>query len=143
MKKYYAIILLVLFTQLIFGLQDKLIDELGLNQDQVTKIDKIIQDTKSKIEELRTQIQIKQLDLKKLLLQNETKKEAVKDALYDIAKLEAELKYLKYSEEIDIFSLLTEEQKEKYKNIRIKNLKNRDDKNERKDKKDKKDKNIK
>ncbi len=143
MKKYYAIILLVLITQLIFGLQDKLIDELGLNQDQVTKIDKIIQDTKSKIEGIRTQIQVKQLDLKKLLIQNETNKEVVKNALLDIAKLEAELKYLKYSEEIDIFSLMTEEQKEKYKNIRIKNLKNRDDKNERKDKKDKKDKNIK
>lgn len=135
MKKFYIIIVFVLFAQLFFGLNDKIVKGLDLTDEQVEKIDKIIKDYNDKMEKLKVQIQIKQLDLKKLLLQEETKKELIKSALEDIGKLDVEIKYLRFSREIDIFNLLNDQQKEKYKLFRIK--KSRDTEKNMKDDKSK------
>ena len=72
------------------------LSEVVLTQEQVEKIDRIINDYDTKMEGLKVQIQLKQLDLRKLLLQNETKKDVIKSALENIGKLEVELKFLKY-----------------------------------------------
>ena len=120
MKKYFILFLTIFMVQLVFGLPDKIVDVLSLDEDQQEEIESIILENESEKQELLIELQIKQLELKQLVLKDNLKKSAIKDKLEEIAEIEVEIRFLRFKQDIEILEELDDDQKKRYKYFRIK-----------------------
>jgi len=90
-----------------------LIKFLNLSEEQITEINKSLLDFQKDTIELRNRIQIKELEIKALLLEPQTELEKVKAKMLEIADLQIELKVKTIEKYLEIKGLLTSEQQAK------------------------------
>lgn len=90
-----------------------LIKFLNLSEEQITEINKSLLDFQKDTIELRNRIQIKELEIKALLLEPQTELEKVKAKMLEIADLQIELKVKTIEKYLEIKGLLTSEQQVK------------------------------
>jgi Spy/CpxP family protein refolding chaperone len=118
MKKLLILFFVSLSLALFAQQDDRLTKELGLSPEQKTKIDKIMLDGRTKSEELRIQIDIKKLEVRKLLLKEESiDKNQLQKAYEEESALRVQLNMLRYEQDKQVFALLTTEQVQKFKLI--------------------------
>ena len=115
MKKCTVLFFLFVSVFNLLPIQSKLLDNLDLTDEQTQKINVLMTENELKMEELLIELQIKQYELKKLLLNDAVNKNTLKDALNSIAVIEVEIRFLKYTQELDILKILSNDQKKKYK----------------------------
>ena len=89
------------------------IESLNLSEEQKTEINKTLLDFQKDTVELRNSIQIRELEVKALLLEPQTELVKVRAKLQEIADLQIELKVKKVEKYLEVKDLLTPEQKEK------------------------------
>ena len=87
---------------------------LELSTEQITKIRETMLDLQKEILELRNQIQVKQLELRKLRLSSELDINQVKAKLEEISKLQIEIRMKVFEKQQKIKETLTPEQLENY-----------------------------
>jgi len=116
--KYLLLVSFFFLTQFVFSAPPDLQKYLNLSSDQINKIDKIAQNNEGKRTDLHLKMQIKHLELKQLLLENDINPDAVKTKLDEIAKIETELRFSILLEDIEITKLLNPDQKDKYRVLR-------------------------
>jgi Spy/CpxP family protein refolding chaperone len=144
MKRLIILFFMVISLSL-FGLSDKITKDLNLTKDQVGKIDPIITDFKAKRDDLRTQLKAKRDDNKKLFQNEETlDRDQVQKSFEGIALLGVQMFMLKFDFDKQIFAILTPDQIQKYKTLKIDFFNERHDmrmkmNDKMKDKKDKDD----
>ena len=90
-----------------------LIKFLNLAEEQITEINKNLLDFQKDTIELRNRMQIKELEIKALLLEPQTELEKVKAKMLEIADLQIELKVKTIEKYLEIKGLLTSEQQAK------------------------------
>jgi len=89
------------------------IEYLNLSEEQITEINKTILDFQKDTVELRNSIQIKELEVKVLLLEPKTELVKIRAKLQEIADLQVELKVKTIEKYLEIKDLLTPEQQAK------------------------------
>lgn len=90
-----------------------LIKFLNLSEEQITEINKILLGFQKDTLELRNRTQIKELEIKALLLEPETELVKIRAKLEEIADLQVELKVRTIEKYLEIKGLLTPEQQAK------------------------------
>lgn len=90
-----------------------LIKFLNLSEEQISEINKSLLDFQKDTIELRNRIQIKELEIKALLLEPQTELEKVKAKMLEIADLQIELKVKTIEKYLETKGLLTSEQQAK------------------------------
>jgi Spy/CpxP family protein refolding chaperone len=90
-----------------------LIKFLNLSEEQITEINKTLLDFQKNTLELRNRMQIKELEIKALLLEPETELVKIRAKLEEIADLQVELKVRTIEKYLEIKGLLTPEQQAK------------------------------
>jgi len=86
---------------------------LNLSEEQITEINKTLLDFQKNSLELRNRIQIKELEIKALLLEPETELAKIREKLKEVADLQVELKVKTIEKYLEIKDLLTPEQQAK------------------------------
>jgi Spy/CpxP family protein refolding chaperone len=89
------------------------IESLTLSEEQITEIKKILLDFQKNTLELRNRMQIKELEIKALLLEPETELAKIREKLEEIANLQVELKVKTIEKYLEVKDLLTPEQQAK------------------------------
>ena len=89
------------------------IKSLNLSEEQVTEINKTLLDFQKDTVELRNSIQIRELEVKALLLEPQTELVKIRAKLQEIADLQVELKVKTIEKYLEIKDLLTSEQQAK------------------------------
>ena len=89
------------------------IKSLNLSEEQVTEINKTLLDFQKDTVELRNSIQIRELEVKALLLEPQTELVKIRAKLQEIADLQVELKVKTIEKYLEVKDLLTPEQQEK------------------------------
>ena len=89
------------------------IESLNLSEEQVTEINKILLDFQKDTVELRNSIQIRELEVKALLLEPQTELVKIRAKLQEIADLQVELKVKTIEKYLEVKDLLTPEQQAK------------------------------
>jgi len=89
------------------------IESLDLSEEQITEINKNLLDFQKNSLELRNRIQIKELEIKALLLEPETELVKIRAKLDEIADLQVELKVKTIEKYLEVKDLLTPEQQAK------------------------------
>ena len=92
---------------------ERLIKFLNLTEEQITGINKTLLDFQKNTLELRNRMQIKELEIKALLLEPETELVKIRAKLEEIADLQVELKVKTIEKYLEIKGLLTPEQQAK------------------------------
>ncbi len=92
---------------------EELIKFLNLSGEQITEINKTLLDFQKDTVELRNSIQIRELEVKALLLEPQTEVVKIKAKLQEIADLQVELKVKTIEKYLEIKDLLTPEQQAK------------------------------
>lgn len=92
---------------------EEFIKFLDLSEEQITEINKTLLDFQKNTLELRNRTQIKELEIKALLLEPETKLVKIRVKLQEIADLQVELKVRTIEKYLEIKDLLTLEQQAK------------------------------
>lgn len=87
-----------------------LIKFLNLSEEQITEINKILLSFQKDTLELRNRTQIKELEIKALLLEPETELAKIREKLKEAADLQVELKVKTIEKYLEIKDLLTPEQ---------------------------------
>jgi len=90
-----------------------LIKSLNLSEEQITEINKTLLDFQKDTVELRNSIQIRELEVKALLLEPQTELVKIRAKLQEIADLQVELKVKTIEKYLEIKDLLTPEQQTK------------------------------
>ena len=90
-----------------------LIKFLNLSEEQITEINKTLLDFQKDTVELRNSIQIRELEVKALLLEPQTELVKIRAKLQEIADLQVELKVKTIEKYLEIKDLLTPEQQVK------------------------------
>ena len=90
-----------------------LIKFLNLSEEQITEINKNLLDFQKDTIELRNRMQIKELEVKALLLEPETELAKIREKLKEAADLQVELKVKTIEKYLEIKDLLTPEQQAK------------------------------
>ncbi|MBA7498961.1 hypothetical protein ES704_01700 [subsurface metagenome] len=90
-----------------------LIKFLNLSEEQITEINKTLLDFQKNTLELRNRMQIKELEIKALLLEPETELAKIREKLKEVADLQVELKVKTIEKYLEIKDLLTSEQQAK------------------------------
>ncbi|MGB6606337.1 MAG: periplasmic heavy metal sensor [Atribacterota bacterium] len=90
-----------------------LIKFLNLSEEQITEINKTLLDFQKDTVELRNSIQIKELEVKALLLEPQTELVKIRAKLQEIADLQVELKVKTIEKYLEVKDLLTPEQQAK------------------------------
>lgn len=90
-----------------------LIKFLNLSEEQITEINKILLSFQKDTLELRNRTQIKELEIKALLLEPETELAKIREKLKEAADLQVELKVRTIEKYLEIKGLLTPEQQAK------------------------------
>ena len=96
-----------------FGDPEKMKKELGLNDEQLKKIAAINNEHHKKMLEFREKIAPKEIQLERLLLEDQVDLGKVKALLRDISDLKVEVHMLMIQHRLDIEKVLTPEQKDK------------------------------
>jgi Spy/CpxP family protein refolding chaperone len=86
---------------------------LNLSEEQITEINKTLLDFQKNTLELKNRIQIKELEIKALLLEPETELAKIREKLKEAADLQVELKVKTIEKYLEIKDLLTPEQQAK------------------------------
>ena len=89
------------------------IKSLNLSEEQITEINKNLLDFKKDTVELRNSIQIRELEVKALLLEPQTELVKIRAKLQEIADLQVELKVKTIEKYLEVKDLLTPEQQVK------------------------------
>ena len=89
------------------------IKSLNLSEEQVTEINKNLLDFQKNTVELRNSIQIRELEVKALLLEPQTELVKIKAKMQEITDLQVELKVKTIEQYLEIKDLLTPEQQAK------------------------------
>ena len=89
------------------------IESLNLSEEQITEIKKTLLDFQKGTLELRNRMQIKELEIKALLLEPETELVKIRAKLEEIADLQVELKVKTIEKYLEVKDLLTPEQQAK------------------------------
>ena len=89
------------------------IKSLNLSEEQITEINKTLLDFQKDTVELRNSIQIKELEVKALLLEPQTELVKIRAKLQEIADLQVELKVKTIEKYLEVKDLLTPEQQAK------------------------------
>ena len=89
------------------------IKSLNLSEEQVTEINKTLLDFQKDTVELRNSIQIRELEVKALLLEPQTELVKIRAKLQEIADLQVELKVKTIEKYLEVKDLLTPEQQAK------------------------------
>jgi len=89
------------------------IKSLDLSEEQITEINKTLLDFKKDTVELRNSIQIRELEVKALLLEPQTELVKIRAKLQEIADLQVELKAKTIEKYLEVKDLLAPEQQEK------------------------------
>jgi len=92
---------------------EEFIKFLNLSEEQLTEINKTLLDFQKNTLELRNRIQIKELEIKALLLEPETELAKIREKLKEVADLQVELKVKTIEKYLEITGLLTPEQQAK------------------------------
>jgi Spy/CpxP family protein refolding chaperone len=92
---------------------EELIKFLNLSEEQITEINKTLLDFQKNTLELKNRIQIKELEIKALLLEPETELAKIREKLKEAADLQVELKVKTIEKYLEIKDLLTPEQQAK------------------------------
>lgn len=90
-----------------------LIKFLNLSEEQITEINKNLLDFQKNTVELRNSIQIRELEVKALLLEPQTELVKIKAKMQEITDLQVELKVKTIEQYLEIKDLLTPEQQAK------------------------------
>ena len=90
------------------------IESLNLSEEQITEINKTLLDFQKNTVELRNSIQIKELEVKALLLEPQTELVKIRAKLQEIADLQVELKVKTIEKYLEVKDLLTPEQQAKF-----------------------------
>ncbi|MGQ9464204.1 MAG: Spy/CpxP family protein refolding chaperone [bacterium] len=88
-------------------------EDIGLTAEQKVKIEEIETNTRKTIIPIRSQIEIKELDMNKEMKAEKPNKEKILKMAQEIHELEWQIKKAHLEEQISIASLLTPEQREK------------------------------
>jgi len=91
----------------------ELIESLNLSEEQITEINKSLLDFQKDTVELKNSIQIRELEVKALLLEPQTGLVKIRAKLQEIADSQTELKMKGIEEYLAVKSILTSEQQEK------------------------------
>jgi len=89
------------------------VESLNLSEEQITEINKTLLDFQKDTVELRNSIQIRELEIKVLLLEPQTELVKIRAKLQEIADLQVELKVKTIEKYLEVKDLLTPEQQEK------------------------------
>ena len=89
------------------------IKSLNLSEEQITEINKTLLDFQKDTVELRNSIQIRELEVKALLLEPQTELVKIRVKLEEIADLQVELKVKTIEKYLEVKDLLTPEQQAK------------------------------
>ena len=89
------------------------IKSLNLSEEQITEINKTLLDFQKDTVELRNSIQIRELEIKALLLEPQTELVKIRAKLEEIANFQVELKIKTIEKYLEVKDLLTPEQQEK------------------------------
>jgi len=89
------------------------IKSLNLSEEQITEINKTLLGFQKNALELRNRMQIKELEIKALLLEPETELAKIREKLEEIANLQVELKVKTIEKYLEVKDLLTSEQQAK------------------------------
>jgi len=89
------------------------IESLNLSEGQITEINKTLLDFQKDTVELRNNMQIKELEVKALLLEPQTELVKIRAKLQEIADLQVELKVKTIEKYLEVKDLLTSEQQAK------------------------------
>ena len=89
------------------------IKSLNLSEEQIADINKALLDFQKDTAELRNSIQIRELEVKALLLESQTELVKIRAKLEEIADLQVELKVKTIEKYLEVKDLLTPEQQEK------------------------------
>jgi len=89
------------------------IESLNLSEEQTTEINKTLLDFQKDTVELRNSIQIRELEVKALLLEPQTELVKIRAKLQEIADLQVELKVKTIEKYLEVKDLLTPEQQAK------------------------------
>ena len=92
---------------------EELIKFLNLSGEQITEINKTLLDFQKDTIELRNSIQIRELEVKALLLEPETELAKIREKLKEAADLQVELKVKVIEKYLEVKDLLTPEQQAK------------------------------
>jgi len=92
---------------------EQFIESLNLSEEQVTEIKRVLLDFKKDTLGLRNRLQIKELEIKALLLEPLTEMTKIKAKFEEIAELQVELKVKTIEEYLEVKDLLTPEQQAK------------------------------
>ncbi|MGQ9816545.1 MAG: Spy/CpxP family protein refolding chaperone [bacterium] len=88
-------------------------EDIGLTAEQKVKIEEIETNTRKTIIPIRSQIEIKELDMNKEMKAEKPNKEKILKMAQEIHELEWQIKKAHLEEQVSIASLLTPEQREK------------------------------
>lgn len=97
---------------------EHLADELGLTEDQLTSIKKERFKTAKESIELRSKIQIAQLELGKIIQSENPDEKAIKQKIEEMSGLRSNLKFTQIQSRLKMRNILTPEQLEKLKGLR-------------------------
>jgi len=89
------------------------IKSINLSEEQIADINKALLDFQKDTAELRNSIQIRELEVKALLLESQTELVKIRAKLEEIADLQVELKVKTIEKYLEVKDLLTPEQQEK------------------------------
>jgi Spy/CpxP family protein refolding chaperone len=110
----------------IFGDPARMQKDLGLTDEQVKKISDINKNHEKKMLDYREKLAPKNIQLRKLLLDDAVDMASVRSLVKEISDLRAELQILRIQHRLDIEKVLTPEQKAKMKQHRKHMMKNKD-----------------
>lgn len=106
----------------------KIASEIGLTADQQKKINDIHYSYAKKLVDLRAEVQRKNIDLNRIIELESYKKEELESLLNEIGSLEAQIRLNRIMELSEIRKVLTNEQREKLRELMRKQMERRRDK---------------
>lgn len=98
-----------------------LADKIGLSEEQKGKLDDIITDHRKDMIKTNADISLAEIDLKKLLRQDNPDLNLVKEQIKKISDMKADKEFAQIKTAIDTKNILTKEQQEKLKELRKEN----------------------
>jgi Spy/CpxP family protein refolding chaperone len=97
--------------------------EIGLEEAQIDKIKSIHLSSEKEVIKLRADLEIAQLELKELMHSDNPDKSRVNKKIDELSQLRAKIQKIEAGTKIDVMSVLTAEQKQSFKEYRMKSMK--------------------
>lgn len=97
--------------------------KIGLEEAQIDKIKSIHLSSQKNIIKLRADLEIARLELKELMSADSPNKSKVNSKIDELSQLKAKIQKIEAGTKIDVMSVLTAEQKQSFKEYRMKSMK--------------------